>query len=175
MLRGEGSHAAQGRKERAEAARRMRERINEDEGEEFVRMKEEQRRKQKEESLSSESELGEFEIGVNVGREESDDSQGEQEEEFEEVADEPMEEAEQPQEEEEDDDLPMFQENYNALFSMDFVEIKYPHDKTMKALGMIKDVELVLKNMHLAKFFSHRMESYKELTCEFLDSLSPII
>ncbi|CAA7041329.1 unnamed protein product [Microthlaspi erraticum] len=65
----------------------------------------------------------------------------------------------------------MFQEHYNALLSMDFVETKYPHDDTMKALGIFKDVELVLKNMHLAKFFSHRMESYKELTCEFLASL----
>ncbi|CAA7057268.1 unnamed protein product [Microthlaspi erraticum] len=37
----------------------------------------------------------------------------------------------------------------------------------MKALGIFEDVELVLKNMHLAKFFSYHMESYKELTCEF--------
>ncbi|CAA7057264.1 unnamed protein product [Microthlaspi erraticum] len=44
---------------------------------------------------------------------------------------------------------------------------KYPHDDTMRALGIFEDVELVLKNMRLAKFFSHRMESYKELTCEF--------
>ncbi|CAA7023849.1 unnamed protein product [Microthlaspi erraticum] len=65
----------------------------------------------------------------------------------------------------------MFQEHYDALFSMDFVETKYPHDKTMKGLGIFDDVELVLKNMHLAWFLSHRMESYKELTCEFLDSL----
>ncbi|CAA7018043.1 unnamed protein product [Microthlaspi erraticum] len=70
-----------------------------------------------------------------------------------------------------EDELPMFQEHYNALLSMDFVETKYPHDDTMKALGIFKDVELVLKNMHLAKFFSHRMESYKELTCEFLASM----
>ncbi|CAA7047665.1 unnamed protein product [Microthlaspi erraticum] len=80
----------------------------------------------------------------------------------------PMEEAE-PQEEE--DELPMFQEHYNALLSMEFLETKYPHDKTMKALGIFNDVELVLKNMHLRRFFSHRMESYKELTCEFLASL----
>ncbi|CAA7020986.1 unnamed protein product [Microthlaspi erraticum] len=50
---------------------------------------------------------------------------------------------------------------------MDFVETKYPHDDTMKALGIFEDVELVLKNMRLAKFFSHRMESYKELTCSW--------
>ncbi|CAA7050254.1 unnamed protein product [Microthlaspi erraticum] len=38
----------------------------------------------------------------------------------------PMEEAES----EEEDELPMYQEHYNALFSMDFVETKYPHDDT---------------------------------------------
>ncbi|CAA7044546.1 unnamed protein product [Microthlaspi erraticum] len=38
-------------------------------------------------------------------------------------------------------------------------------------LGIFEDVELVLKNMQLGKFFSHRMESYKELTCEFLASM----
>ncbi|CAA7014529.1 unnamed protein product [Microthlaspi erraticum] len=78
-----------------------------------------------------------------------------------------MEEAE----EEEEDELPMYQEHYNALFSMDFVETKYPHDDTMRDLGIFEDVELVLKNMQLGKFFSHRMESYKELTCEFLASM----
>ncbi|CAA7016004.1 unnamed protein product [Microthlaspi erraticum] len=31
---------------------------------------------------------------------------------------------------EEEDELPMYQEHYNALFSMDFVETKYPHDDT---------------------------------------------
>ncbi|CAA7053947.1 unnamed protein product [Microthlaspi erraticum] len=65
----------------------------------------------------------------------------------------------------------MFQEHYNALFSMEFVETKYPQDDTMRALEIFEDVELVLKNMQLAKFFSHRMESYKELTCEFLASM----
>ncbi|CAA7044053.1 unnamed protein product [Microthlaspi erraticum] len=49
-----------------------------------------------------------------------------------------MEEAE-PQEEE--DELPMYQEHYNALFSMDFVETKYPHDDTMRALGIFEDVD----------------------------------
>ncbi|CAA7015298.1 unnamed protein product [Microthlaspi erraticum] len=58
-----------------------------------------------------------------------------------------MEEAE-PQEEEEE--LPMYQEHYNALFSMDFVETKYPQDDTMRTLGIFEDVELVLKNMQLA-------------------------
>ncbi|CAA7040006.1 unnamed protein product [Microthlaspi erraticum] len=79
-----------------------------------------------------------------------------------------MEEAES---EEEEHELPMYQEHYNALFSMDFVETKYPHDDTMRALGIFEDVELVLKNMRLGKFFSHRMESYKELTCDFLASM----
>ncbi|CAA7047764.1 unnamed protein product [Microthlaspi erraticum] len=41
----------------------------------------------------------------------------------------------------------------------------------MKALGIFEDVELILKNMHLAKLFSYHMESYKELTCEFLASM----
>ncbi|CAA7053223.1 unnamed protein product [Microthlaspi erraticum] len=45
----------------------------------------------------------------------------------------PMEEEES---EEEEDELPMYQEHYNALFSMDFVETKYPHDDTMKALDL---------------------------------------
>ncbi|CAA7020870.1 unnamed protein product [Microthlaspi erraticum] len=40
-------------------------------------------------------------------------------------------------------ELPMYQEHYNALFSMDFVETKYPHVDTMKALGIFEDVELV--------------------------------
>ncbi|CAA7044984.1 unnamed protein product [Microthlaspi erraticum] len=69
--------------------------------------------------------------------------------------DEPMEEAEEDQ------------EHYNALFSMDFVETKYPHDDTMRDLGIFEDVELVLKNMQLGKFFSHRMESYKESLVSF--------
>ncbi|CAA7044573.1 unnamed protein product [Microthlaspi erraticum] len=37
----------------------------------------------------------------------------------------------------------MYQEHYNALFSMDFMETKYPHVDTMKALGIFEDVELV--------------------------------
>ncbi|CAA7054506.1 unnamed protein product [Microthlaspi erraticum] len=44
---------------------------------------------------------------------------------------------------EEEDELPMYQEHYNALFSMDFMETKYPHVDTMKALGIFEDVELV--------------------------------
>ncbi|CAA7038950.1 unnamed protein product [Microthlaspi erraticum] len=72
----------------------------------------------------------------------------------------------EPQEEEEE--LPMYQEHYNALFSMDFVETRYPHVDTMKALGIFEDVELVLKNMHLAKsFFSYHMESYQGALMSF--------
>ncbi|CAA7057400.1 unnamed protein product [Microthlaspi erraticum] len=53
----------------------------------------------------------------------------------------------------------------------DPIVVRYPHDDTMRDLGIFEDVELVLKNMQLGKFFSHRMESYKELTCEFLASM----
>ncbi|CAA7049363.1 unnamed protein product [Microthlaspi erraticum] len=177
MLRGERSKATLGKKEIARGARRMLEGMSKDDVEKIERLREERRTKTWNDPISSESELGEFEIGVNVAREESDDSQSEQGEEVDQEVDGsghesnedvPMEEAE-PQEEE--DELPMFQEYYNALFSMDFVETKYLHDKTMEALGIFNDVELVLKNMHLGRFFSHRIESYKELTCKFLASL----
>ncbi|CAA7021495.1 unnamed protein product [Microthlaspi erraticum] len=45
---------------------------------------------------------------------------------------------EEEESEEEEDELPMYQEHYDALFSMDFVETKYPHDDTMKALGIFE-------------------------------------
>ncbi|CAA7035514.1 unnamed protein product [Microthlaspi erraticum] len=45
------------------------------------------------------------------------------------------------------------------------------HMMTHERSWIFEDVELVLKNMQLGKFFSHRMESYKELTCEFLASM----
>ncbi|CAA7035433.1 unnamed protein product [Microthlaspi erraticum] len=170
MLRGEGSKVALGKKE----ARKMLEGMSKEDVEEIERLREERNSKRRNDPISSESELGEFEIGI---REESDDSQSEEGEEVSQEIDGsehesnehvPMEEVE-PQEEE--DELPMYQEHYNALFSMDFVETKYPHDDTLRALGIFENVELVLKNMRLAKFFSHRMESYKELTCEFLASM----
>ncbi|CAA7047513.1 unnamed protein product [Microthlaspi erraticum] len=154
---------------------------------EVERLREERRTKKRNDPISSESEQGEFDIGVNLVQEEGNGSPSEEgsdetesEEEGEEVNQlveeseqesnqgEPMEEVE-PQEEEEE--LPMYQEHYNALFSMDFMETKYPHVDTMKALGIFEDVELVLKNMHLGRFFSHHMESYKEFTCEFLASM----
>ncbi|CAA7047657.1 unnamed protein product [Microthlaspi erraticum] len=63
----------------------------------------------------------------------------------------------------------MFQEHYNALFSMDFVETRYPHYDTMRALVIFEDVELVLKNMHLAKFFCHRLASVRYHQYDELD------
>ncbi|CAA7039924.1 unnamed protein product [Microthlaspi erraticum] len=213
MTNSEGSHASQreviegeetiasiareAKLKRIADARRMDERMDEDDAGGYVysdgksssesRM-EERRTKKRNDPIESESEQrvqeekndspseeegeeteseeeGEFEIGVNDQGEEGDDSpRGDEEE----NQDEPMEEAE---EEKEEDELPMYQEHYNALFSMDFVETKHPHDDTMRDLGIFEDVELVLKNMQLGKFFSHRMESYKELTCEFLASM----
>ncbi|CAA7030387.1 unnamed protein product [Microthlaspi erraticum] len=72
--------------------------------------------------------------------------------------------------EQEEDELPMYQEHYNALFSMDFVETKYPHDDTMKALGIFEmwswSQEHALGQVLL---LSHGV--YKELTCEFLASM----
>ncbi|CAA7035230.1 unnamed protein product [Microthlaspi erraticum] len=180
MLRGEGSQATVARKQRAEKARRMRERMSIDEGLEYVRSREERNQQMEEfdaERRVSSEERSEKEGNGSPSEEGSDET--ESEEEGEEVNQEiegsvhesnenvPMEEAES----EEEDELPMYQEHYNALFSMDFMDTKYPHVDTMKALGIFEDVELVLKNMHLAKLFSYHMESYKELTCEFLASM----
>ncbi|CAA7054457.1 unnamed protein product [Microthlaspi erraticum] len=147
----------------------MDQRMEESDAEEYVyseeqseseRLREERRTKKRNDPISSE-ETESDEEGEEVNQlVDEDDQEGNQ--------DEPMEEAEEEQEE---DELPMYQEHYNALFSMDFVETKHPHDDTMRDLGIFEDVELVLKNMQLGKFFSHRMESYKELTCEFLASM----
>ncbi|CAA7038402.1 unnamed protein product [Microthlaspi erraticum] len=91
-----------------------------------------------------ESEQGEFEIGVNLVQEEGNGSPSEEgsdetesEEEGEEV-NQLVDESEQrvtkmnlwrrlSHKQEEEEELPMYQEHYNALFSMDFVETKYPH------------------------------------------------
>ncbi|CAA7036890.1 unnamed protein product [Microthlaspi erraticum] len=106
MLRGEGSQAAMGRKQRAEKARRMRERMSIDEGLEYVRsrkernqqmeefdaerhvsseerseserLREERRTKKRNDPISSESEQGEFEIGVNLVQEEGNGSPSEE-------------------------------------------------------------------------------------------------
>ncbi|CAA7041473.1 unnamed protein product [Microthlaspi erraticum] len=130
MLRGEGSKAAFTRKEIARGARRMLKTLTKEDEEEIERLREERRTKRRNDPISSESEVGEFEIGVNIPQDESDDSPSE--EEGEEVNQEiegsehesnenvPMEEAES----EEEDELPMYQEHYNALFSMDFVETR---------------------------------------------------
>ncbi|CAA7037056.1 unnamed protein product [Microthlaspi erraticum] len=72
-----------------------------------------------------------------------------------------MEEAEAEQEE---DELPMYQEHYNALFSMDFVETKYPHDDTMRILESLRMWSWCSRTCNWPSS-SHRMESYKELTC----------
>ncbi|CAA7045005.1 unnamed protein product [Microthlaspi erraticum] len=77
---------------------------------ESERLREERRTKKRNDPISSESEQGEFEIGVNHGEEESDGSPSEEGEEVNQEVDksnqdEPMEEAE-PQEVE--DELPMF-------------------------------------------------------------------
>ncbi|CAA7059143.1 unnamed protein product [Microthlaspi erraticum] len=129
---------------------------------ESERLREERRTKKRNDPISSESEQGEFEIGVNLVQEEGSD-ETESEEEGEEV---------EPQEEPRGGGrTPMYQEHYNALFSMDFMETKYPHVDTMKALGIFEDVELVSRTCTWPSFFSYHMESYKELTCEFLASM----
>ncbi|CAA7045409.1 unnamed protein product [Microthlaspi erraticum] len=46
---------------------------------ESERLREERRTKKRNDPISSESEQGEFEIGVNIGREESDESESEEE------------------------------------------------------------------------------------------------
>ncbi|CAA7046890.1 unnamed protein product [Microthlaspi erraticum] len=161
MLRGEGSKLAFTRMEMIRGARRILKTQTKEDIEEVERVREERRTKRRNDPLSSESEAGEFEIGVNIPHEENDDSPSEEEgeeinQEIEESEHEgnenvPMEEEESSEEE---DELPMYQEHYDALFSMDFMDTKYPHVDTMKALGIFEDVELVLKNMHLAKLFS---------------------
>ncbi|CAA7046344.1 unnamed protein product [Microthlaspi erraticum] len=123
---------------------------------ESERLREERRTKKRNDPISSESEQGEFEIGVNLVQEEGNGSPSE----------EGSDETESEEEGEEvnqlmkrvtkmnlwrrlshkrargGEELPMYQEHYNALFSMDFMETKYPHVDTMKALGIFEDVEL---------------------------------
>ncbi|CAA7047755.1 unnamed protein product [Microthlaspi erraticum] len=167
MLRGEGSQAALGRKQRAEKARRMRERMSIDEGLEYVRsreernqqmeerhvsseerseserLREERRTKKRNDAISSESEQGEFEIGVNLVQEGSGSPSEEGSDETE------SERKEKRLNQRKRMSSPCTKSTYNALFSMDFVETKYPHDDTMRDLGIFEDVELVLKNMQL--------------------------
>ncbi|CAA7044059.1 unnamed protein product [Microthlaspi erraticum] len=122
MLRGEGSKAAFTKREITRGARRMLKTLTKEDEEEIERG---------ESDDSSQEEGGEVNQLVEESEHESNENV-------------PMEEEES---EEEEDELPMYQEHYDALFSMDFVETKYPHDDTMRALGIFEDVELVLKNM----------------------------
>ncbi|CAA7053166.1 unnamed protein product [Microthlaspi erraticum] len=103
-------------------ARRILKTQTKEDMEEVERVREERRTKRRNDPLSSESEAGEFEIGVNIPHEENDDSPSEEEgeeinQEIEESEHEgnenvPMEEEESSEEE---DELPMYQEHYDAL------------------------------------------------------------
>ncbi|CAA7047666.1 unnamed protein product [Microthlaspi erraticum] len=76
MLRGEGSKAR--KQEIARGERRMLKGMSKEDVEEIERLREgrrtKRRTKRRNDPISSESKLGEFEIGVNIGGEESDDS-----------------------------------------------------------------------------------------------------
>ncbi|CAA7031573.1 unnamed protein product [Microthlaspi erraticum] len=146
MVEGESSNAIQEKKRLQAELEGMSQRIEVSEAEgynqedlesESDRLREERRTKKRKDPISSESEQGEFDIGINHGEEESDSSPSEEGEEVNQEVD------ENNQDEPMEDELPMFQEHYNALFSMDFVETKYPHEKTMKALRIFNDVELM--------------------------------
>ncbi|CAA7050021.1 unnamed protein product [Microthlaspi erraticum] len=169
MVEGESSNARERRLKMQADLERMTQRMEESDAED-------------------ESEQGEFEIGVNLVQEEGNGSPNEEgsdetesEEEGREVnqlvdevsksnQDEPMEELSHKSRRG-GGRTPYVPRALQCPFSMDFMDTKYPHVDTMKALGIFEDVELVLKNMHLAKLFSYHMESYKELTCEFLASM----
>ncbi|CAA7045912.1 unnamed protein product [Microthlaspi erraticum] len=79
MLRGEGSKAAFRKREITRGARRMLKTLTKEDEEEIERLREERRTKRRNDPISSESELGEFEIGVYTPREESDESESEEE------------------------------------------------------------------------------------------------
>ncbi|CAA7040087.1 unnamed protein product [Microthlaspi erraticum] len=81
MLRGEGSKAAFTKREITRGARRMIKTLTKEDEEEIERLWEERRTKRRNDPISSESELGEFKIGVNIGRGESDDCSQEEGEE----------------------------------------------------------------------------------------------
>ncbi|CAA7050024.1 unnamed protein product, partial [Microthlaspi erraticum] len=63
MLRGEGSKAAFTKREITRGARRMLKTLTKEDEEEIERLREERRTKRRNDPISSESELGEFEIG----------------------------------------------------------------------------------------------------------------
>ncbi|CAA7037007.1 unnamed protein product [Microthlaspi erraticum] len=77
---------------------------------------------------------------------------------------------EEEESEEEEDELPMYQEHYDALFSMDFVETKYPHDDTMRPLGSLR-CGVGPQEHALGQVLLLPHGVYKELTCEFLASM----
>ncbi|CAA7034133.1 unnamed protein product [Microthlaspi erraticum] len=79
-----------------------------------------------------------------------------------------MEEAEEEQEE---DELPMYQEHYNALFSMDFVETKYPHDDTMRDLGSLRMWSWCSRTCNWGSSSLTAWSLTRSLTCEFLASM----
>ncbi|CAA7061377.1 unnamed protein product [Microthlaspi erraticum] len=147
---------------------RMTQRMEESDAEEYVyseeeseseRLREERRTKKRNDPISSESEQGEFEIGVNLVQEEGSGSpseEGSDETESEEEGEEVNQLVEESEQESNQDE------------PMEEVEPQESHKRRKKNSLY---VELVLKNMHLAKLFSYHMESYKELTCEFLASM----
>ncbi|CAA7043363.1 unnamed protein product [Microthlaspi erraticum] len=111
----------------------MKKRIDDSNGDEYVRSTEGIERDQEEDEFSIEEENRESEAEESAQEDEEVESEegeeeeeevveSEQEEEIEEAdGDEQMEEVEQAQEEEHDS-LPNFQDHYDALFSMEFVE-----------------------------------------------------
>ncbi|CAA7050875.1 unnamed protein product [Microthlaspi erraticum] len=81
MLRGERSKAAFTKEEITREARRMLNTLTKEDEEEIERLREERRTKRRNDPISSESELGEFEIGMNHGRGERGESSNEEGEE----------------------------------------------------------------------------------------------
>ncbi|CAA7058071.1 unnamed protein product [Microthlaspi erraticum] len=146
---------------RSSSTTRPRGYVYSEEESESERLREERRTKKRNDPISSESEQGEFEIGVNLVQEEGNGSpseEGSDETESEEEGEEVNQLVERVSKRvtkmnlwrrlshkratRGGEELPMYQEHYNALFSMDFMDTKYPHVDTMKALGIFEDVEL---------------------------------
>ncbi|CAA7044038.1 unnamed protein product [Microthlaspi erraticum] len=79
MLRGEGSKPTFTKREVTRGARRILKTLTKEDEEEIERVREERRTKRRNDPISSESEVGEFEIGVNIPHEEDDESPSEEE------------------------------------------------------------------------------------------------
>ncbi|CAA7052951.1 unnamed protein product [Microthlaspi erraticum] len=79
MLRGEGSKPAFTKKGDNKRSKEDTQTLTKEDEEEIERVREERRTKRRNDPLSSESEVGEFEIGVNIPHEENDDSPSEEE------------------------------------------------------------------------------------------------